>query len=54
MKRRCKWCNLENAIYIKYHDEEWGVETNVRHGGGMEEITGDYEAELLEIMKDWN
>ncbi len=25
MKRRCKWCNLENAIYIKYHDEEWGI-----------------------------
>ncbi len=38
----------------EFHDEEWGVETNVRHGGGMEEITGDYEAELLEIMKDWN
>ncbi len=38
----------------EFHDDEWGVETNVRHGGGMEEITGDYEAELLEIMKDWN
>lgn len=23
--KRCKWCNLENPIYIKYHDEEWGV-----------------------------
>ena len=22
---RCKWCNLKNAKYIKYHDEEWGV-----------------------------
>ena len=22
---RCKWCNLKNPIYIKYHDEEWGV-----------------------------
>lgn len=20
---RCKWCNLKNALYIKYHDEEW-------------------------------
>ena len=37
----------------EFHDEEWGVETNVRHGGGMEEMTGDYETELLEIMKDW-
>lgn len=23
-KIRCKWCNLKNPIYIKYHDEEWG------------------------------
>lgn len=21
----CNWCNLKNALYIKYHDEEWGV-----------------------------
>lgn len=21
---RCSWCNLKNAVYIKYHDEEWG------------------------------
>ena len=20
---RCKWCNLKNPIYIKYHDNEW-------------------------------
>lgn len=23
--KRCKWCNLKNPIYLKYHDEEWGV-----------------------------
>ena len=23
--KRCKWCNLNNPIYVKYHDEEWGV-----------------------------
>ena len=22
--KRCKWCNLKNPLYIKYHDEEWG------------------------------
>ena len=22
-KIRCKWCNLNNPLYIKYHDEEW-------------------------------
>lgn len=24
-KKRCKWCNLKNEVYIKYHDEEWCV-----------------------------
>ncbi|MBQ9162524.1 MAG: DNA-3-methyladenine glycosylase I [Clostridia bacterium] len=22
---RCRWCNLKNPIYVKYHDEEWGT-----------------------------
>ena len=22
-KNRCKWCNMHNSLYIKYHDEEW-------------------------------
>ena len=22
-KNRCKWCNLKNPLYIKYHDKEW-------------------------------
>ena len=22
---RCKWCDLLNQKYVKYHDEEWGV-----------------------------
>lgn len=21
---RCHWCNKKNALYIKYHDNEWG------------------------------
>ncbi len=24
-KIRCKWCNDKNELYVKYHDEEWGV-----------------------------
>ena len=24
-KKRCKWCNLRNALYIEYHDNEWCV-----------------------------
>ena len=23
--KRCKWCNLENPLYVEYHDREWGV-----------------------------
>lgn len=22
-KKRCKWCNLKNELYVRYHDEEW-------------------------------
>lgn len=25
-KKRCKWCNLANPVYVKYHDTEWGVQ----------------------------
>lgn len=23
--KRCFWCNLNNPLYIEYHDKEWGV-----------------------------
>lgn len=23
VKARCRWCNLKNPVYVKYHDEEW-------------------------------
>ena len=23
--KRCAWCNLNNEIYVNYHDKEWGV-----------------------------
>lgn len=23
--KRCKWCNLENHLYVEYHDSEWGI-----------------------------
>lgn len=25
MKNRCNWVNLDDNLYIKYHDEEWGT-----------------------------
>ena len=24
--KRCSWCNLDNELYVLYHDQEWGVE----------------------------
>ncbi|MCQ2558564.1 MAG: DNA-3-methyladenine glycosylase I [Oscillospiraceae bacterium] len=24
-KPRCRWCSPSNPLYIRYHDEEWGV-----------------------------
>lgn len=24
-KKRCKWCNLKNELYVTYHDTEWCV-----------------------------
>lgn len=25
MENRCSWCNLNNLLYVEYHDKEWGV-----------------------------
>ena len=25
MKKRCAWADLNSELYVKYHDEEWGV-----------------------------
>jgi DNA-3-methyladenine glycosylase I len=25
MKTRCAWCPTDNPLYLRYHDEEWGV-----------------------------
>lgn len=53
----CKSIDFEYrgvAYHIwEFYDGEWGAESNVRHGGGMEEFTGDYETELLEVIKNW-
>ena len=45
---------------VTYHVWEYvdddgtnGVETNVRHGGHVEEITGDYEAYIISELEKW-
>ena len=30
-KSRCRWCNLANPLYVRYHDEEWGVPCHDDH-----------------------
>ena len=27
-KNRCSWVNLDEEIYVRYHDEEWGIATH--------------------------
>lgn len=29
--KRCSWCNLNNPLYVKYHDEEWGIPKHNDH-----------------------
>lgn len=24
-KKRCRWCNQSNPLYVEYHDHEWGI-----------------------------
>ena len=44
---------------LKYHIWEFqdgeirGVETNLRTSGRSEDLTGDYEEEMIEILKTW-
>ncbi|MBR4178498.1 MAG: DNA-3-methyladenine glycosylase I [Bacilli bacterium] len=28
---RCKWVNIKNPLYVKYHDEEWGKPCHDEH-----------------------
>lgn len=42
---------------INYHVWEFpdgeGAESNVRDGGRQEEFAGDYEEEILAVIRDW-
>ena len=37
----------------EFEEGERGAEANVRSGGRQEDFYGDYETELLEVMKNW-
>ncbi|MDO4521908.1 MAG: kinase [Eubacteriales bacterium] len=44
---------------ISYHiwefceGEEYGAESNVRSGGKQEDFFGDYEEEIISVIKSW-
>ena len=43
---------------LRYHiwefcDEEWGVETNVYMAGRSQDLIGDYETEISELILTW-
>ena len=31
IRRRCRWCNPRNPLYVAYHDSEWGVPCHDDH-----------------------
>lgn len=37
----------------EFEDGEYGAETNVRNVGRQEDITGDYEEKIVEILRTW-
>lgn len=45
---------------VAYHvwefceDHVWGAETNVRTLGRHEDLQGDYEQEIIDLIKNWN
>ena len=36
-----------------FEEGERGVETNLQHGGRQEEVLGDYETKLIEMIESW-
>lgn len=37
----------------EFNDPEWGAESNIRTCGRSEDFTGNYEEDILEILKTW-
>lgn len=40
----------------EFHDEDegvWGVETNVKHAGRSEDLLGDYDTEISQLILSW-
>lgn len=44
---------LPYHIWEFEEDGSYGAETNLRTSGRTEDMTGDYEEQMIEIMKTW-
>jgi len=39
MPNRCGWVNLNDPLYVRYHDEEWGVPIRTGESRFFERLT---------------
>lgn len=37
----------------EFQDEEWGAETNVENSGKSEDMAGDYEKRIADVILSW-
>ena len=37
----------------EFEEGERGVETNLQHGGRQEDVLGDFETKLIEMIESW-
>ena len=37
-----------------FDDDIWGAETNVKNMGRHEDLFGEYEREIIDIVQTWN
>lgn len=37
----------------EFQDEEWGAETNVENSGKSEDMAGDYEKRIADVILGW-
>lgn len=41
-------------VWEFFDDDIWGAETNVKNMGRHEDLFGDYEKEIIDIVQTWN
>lgn len=37
----------------EFQDEEWGAETNVENSGKSQDMTGNYEEKIADVILSW-